>query len=140
MKRRTLILTAATLGLGALAATATLAHGPGFGEGMGYMQGQMGQMGGMQGQMGGQGRGHGHGYGTPEDCPYNQSLDKPLTADDVRASLEQRLQRQGNERLKVGKVEDKDDKTIIAEIVTVDDSLVQRIEVDKATGRHLQAK
>lgn len=137
MKRRTLILTAATLGLGALAATATLAHGPGYGEGMGNMQGQMGN---MQGKMGGQGQMHGHGYGSPEDCPFNQGLDKPLTADDVRTSLEQRLQRQGNDRLKVGKVEDKDDKTIIAEIVTVDDSLVERIEIDKATGRQLRAK
>lgn len=145
MKRRTLILTAATLGLGALAATATLAQGPGYGNGMGHMQGQMGQgqmgqgqMGGMQGQMGG--HGHGHGYGSPEDCPFNKELDKPLTADDVRTSLEQRLQRQGNDRLKVGKVEDKDDKTILAEIVTVDDSLVERIEIDKATGRQLRAK
>ena len=86
------------------------------------------------------GRGHGHGYGSPEDCPFNKELDKPLTADDVRTSLEQRLQRQGNDRLKVGKVEDKDDKTILAEIVTVDDSLVERIEIDKATGRQLRAK
>lgn len=80
-------------------------------------------------------QGRGYGPGADGDCQYGQTLDKPLTVDDVRTNLEQHLQRQGNDRLKVGKVEDKDDKTIVAEIVTVDDSLVRRIEIDKATGR-----
>ena len=152
MKRRTFILTAATLGIGALAATAALAHGPGYGrympgqggymqQGQGPMQGQ-GMMQGGQGMMqGGPGMMQGHGYGpgagfNADDCLRNQALDKPLTVEDARATLEKRLEWQGNDRLKVGKVEDKDDKTIIAEIVTVDDSLVRRIEIDKATGRH----
>ena len=142
MKRRTFILTAATLGLGTLvAAGAALANGPGF------MQGQMGNMqghGNMQGQgfMQGNMQGGGFGPGADGDCPNNQAqtLDKPLTVDDVRANLEQNLERKGNDRLKVGKVEDKDDKTISAEIVTVDDSLVRRIEIDKATGRHTPIK
>ena len=149
MKRRTFIITAATLGLGALVATgAALANGPGFmqGQGMqgnmqgqGYMHGQGG--GNMQGQgMQGNMQGHGFGPGADGDCQYNQTLDKPLTVDDVRANLEQNLERKGNDRLKVGKVEDKDDKTITAEIVTVDDSLVRRIEIDKATGRHTPIK
>lgn len=139
MKRRTFILTAATLGLGALAATATLAHGTGYGGGQGYMHGQ------GNSYMGhGMGRGMGHGMGQGmmygnaqgDDCSANQVLDKPLTIDRVKADLEKRLQQHGNDRLKVGKVIDKDDKTIVAEIVTVDDSLVRTIEIDKATGRH----
>jgi len=89
-----------------------MGHGPGYGHGYGP--------------------GYGQGYG---DCYAGQPLDKPLSVEDARSNLEQRLQKQGNDRLKVGKVEDKDDKTIIAEIVTVDGSLVEKIEIDKATGR-----
>jgi len=137
MKRRTFILTAATLGLGALVATATLAHGPGSGGGQGYMHGQGN---GYMGQGMGMGMGHGHGmkHGNyqGDDCLTNQTLDKPLTIDDARANLEKHLQARGNDRLKVGKVTNKDDKTIVAEIVTVDDSLVRTIEIDKATGRY----
>lgn len=152
MKRRTFILTAATLALGAMAATTTLAHGPGYGDGTGgpgAMQGQGQGMGQGQGQGMGQGMGqgvgqggmHGHGYGAGKDgCLQNQPLDKPLTVDDVRAQLEQHLAQRGNDRLKVGAVTDKDENTITAEIVTVDDSLVRRIDVDKATGRHTPVK
>ena len=140
MKRRTFIITAATLGLGALVATgAALANGPGFMQGQG-MQGNMQGQGYMHGQGGSNMQGRGFGPGADGDCQYNQTLDKPLTVDDVRANLEQNLERKGNDRLKVGKVEDKDDKTITAEIVTVDDSLVRRIEIDKATGRHTPIK
>lgn len=137
MKRTTLMLTAATLAIAALTATATLAHGPGAGQGQGPGQGQgqgyMQEQGPMKGQGMMQGKGYGPGSG---DCLATQALDKPLTVDDVRANLEQHLQGRGNDRLKVGTVEDKDDKTIAAEIVTNDDSLVRRIEIDKATGRH----
>ena len=156
MKRRTFILTAATLAAGALAATTALAQGPGSGtgpapmDGTGYMHGQgMGQGMGPQGQGMGQGQGyhgHGHGHGGQgygpgkEGCQQNQALDKPLTVEDARANLEQHLQQRGNDRLKVGKVEDKDENTITAEIVTVDDSLVRRIEIDKATGRHVHVQ
>lgn len=134
MKRRTFILTAATLGLGALAATATLAHGTGSGGGQGYMHGQGN---GYMGQGMGNSMGHGmmHGNAQGDDCLTNQTLDKPLTIDGARANLEKHLQARGNDRLKVGKVIDKDDKTIVAEIVTIDDSLVRTIEINKATGR-----
>jgi len=144
MKRNTLIIAtlATVVGLGALGATATLAgpggFGPGYGPGYGMMQNGQGMGPGMM-----QGRGHGHGfmqskgYG-PQNCPNNQAqaLATPLTIDDVRANLEQRLQWRGNDRLKVGTVVDKDDTTITAEIVTVDDSLVRKVEIDKTTGRH----
>ncbi len=58
-----------------------------------------------------------------------------ISTDDVRHYLEHRLERQGYTRLKVGPVEEKDDDTITAEIQTVDDSLVQRLEVDRHSGR-----
>ena len=63
-------------------------------------------------------------------------VDKELSVEDVTKILEGRLAWRGNDRLKVGKVEEKDEKTIIAEIVTVDDSLVKRLEFDRRTGRH----
>ena len=58
-----------------------------------------------------------------------------LTAEDVRHFLEHRLEMHGNDRLKVGEVEEVDDDTITAEVVTVDDSLVERFEVDRHSGR-----
>jgi hypothetical protein len=60
--------------------------------------------------------------------------DLDLSADDVRARLERNLAWHGNKRLKVGEVKEADDDTIIAEIVTIDGSLVQRFAVDRHTG------
>ena len=57
-----------------------------------------------------------------------------LSTDDVRKFLERHLAVLGNERLKVGNVEAMDDDTITAEVVTVDDSLVESFEVDRHTG------
>lgn len=58
-----------------------------------------------------------------------------LTADDVRHFLEHRLDMHGNKRLKVGEVKEADGDTIVAEITTVDGSLVERLEVDRHSGR-----
>jgi hypothetical protein len=57
-----------------------------------------------------------------------------LTTDDVRYFFRRWLEREGNPRLKLGKVEQTDEDTIVAEIVTVDDSLVQRFKVDRHSG------
>ncbi len=56
-----------------------------------------------------------------------------LTADDVRGYLTFRLEQLKSKRLKVGdtKVED---GAVTADIVTVDNSLVQRLKVDRHTG------
>ena len=59
---------------------------------------------------------------------------KHLSTDDVRHFLEHRLDGQGYKRLKVGTVEAKDNGTVVAEIVTAEGSLVQRLEVDQHTG------
>lgn len=56
-----------------------------------------------------------------------------LSVDDVRYYLEWRLKQIGNKRLKVGEVR-ADNGNITADISTVDDSLVQRLKVDRRTG------
>ncbi len=74
-------------------------------------------------------RGGGHGFGRPI---------RPMThlsVEDVRHALEHRLERRGNKRLKLGDVKTTDDDTIVADIVTLDDSLVRRLAVDRHTGR-----
>jgi hypothetical protein len=57
-----------------------------------------------------------------------------LSADDVRAYLARALTNQGFDRLKVGAVEEVDDNTITAEIVTADNSLAHRLKIDRHTG------
>ncbi len=92
-------------------------------------QGQMPMMG--QGQMPMMGRGMmGQGMGPGMMRP----LAKDLSASDVQHMMEHRLAWQGNPNLKVGKVEEKDDHTVVAEIVTKEGSLVQRLEVDRHRG------
>lgn len=56
-----------------------------------------------------------------------------LSIEDVRGYLALRLERLSNKRLKLGELKS-DDKTITADIVTVDNSLVQRLKVDRHTG------
>ncbi len=100
-------------------------------------QGQMPMMGhGMMPMMGhgmmGQGMG-GQGKMAPGMGPWVVPI-KHLSTDEVRHFLEHRLAVQGYKRLKVGSVEDQDNGTISAEIVSVEGSLVQRLEVDRHTG------
>jgi len=149
MKTKTLIITAvvaiASLGaLGAYAHSPYGYHGGGYGMGPGMGQGM------------GQGMGPGMGYGMNQGmgrgmtnnnmgwqgCPNGQvqALAQPLTVDDVRTNMEQHLKLRGNDRLKVGQVTELDDKTIVAEIVTVDDSLVKKVQIDKATGRRIRTQ
>ncbi len=83
---------------------------------------------------GGQGMtGPGFGKGPGLDNQVVPSQD--LTADDVRQFLEHRLEMHANKRLKVGEVKKADDDKIVADITTVDGSLVQRLEVDRHTGQ-----
>lgn len=56
-----------------------------------------------------------------------------LSVDDVRGYLSLQLKRLDNKRLKIGDVKS-DDGAITADIVTVDNSLVQRLKVDRHTG------
>jgi hypothetical protein len=106
----------------------------GYGMGPGMMgQGMMGQgMGpGMMGYGAGPGMmSQGAGTGMMGGGPAAASL----SIDDVKSNIDRWLSWQGNPRLKAGKVAEKDKYTITAEIVTVDDSLVQKLEVDRRTG------
>ena len=63
----------------------------------------------------------------------NKELD--LTQKEVQTLMEARMIMRGNDRLKVGKIAKKDDSTYLVDIVTVDDSLVRQVEIDKDTGR-----
>lgn len=56
-----------------------------------------------------------------------------LSIDDVRGYLDMQLNRLNNKRLKIGDVKS-DDATITADIITVDNSLVQRLKIDRHTG------
>ncbi|HEX9771194.1 MAG TPA: hypothetical protein VGA50_18620 [Kiloniellales bacterium] len=57
-----------------------------------------------------------------------------LDADSVRAMIENRLAWDGNPRLKVGEVRESEAGTIVADIVTTEGALVDRLEVDPRTG------
>ena len=56
-----------------------------------------------------------------------------LSVDDVRGYLTAQLDHLGNKRLKIGDIK-ADGGSITAEIVTADNSLVQRMKVDRSTG------
>jgi len=143
MKRSLIALaTVATLGLTALGATVTLADSadgparPGWGPGM---MGGNGPGAGVMGMMmgGGMGPAMMGAAGTDVPCPGLTAANanaEPLSIDDARKAVEQRLTWMGNDRLKVGKVEAKGDSTYTAEIVTVDNSLVHTLEIDRKTG------
>lgn len=97
--------------------------------------GKRGERGGrhMGRHMGREGRGGGFGGLAMALGPQNRELD--LTVEQARTLAESRLILSGNDRLKVGSVEAIDDETIAVEILTVDDSLVVRREIDRDTGR-----
>jgi hypothetical protein len=117
---------AALAGTALLAATAGVAFAVGPGHGYGPC-GAAFEDGIGAGPMGRMGR-HGGWGGGP-------AIDRQLTADDARAIVAGRLAMSGNKRLKVGEVKEKDAATVTAEIVTVDNSLVRRVEIDRKTGR-----
>ena len=77
------------------------------------------------GMMHGRGMGPALLYGPPAEG---------ITVERARAMVEGVLAWHGNPRLKLGTVEEQNDDTIVAEILTVDDSLVQRLAIDRATG------
>ena len=56
-----------------------------------------------------------------------------LSVEDVRSYLDAQLEHLNNKRLKVGDVK-ANDGTITADIVTVDNSLVQRLKISPRTG------
>lgn len=113
--------------------------GYGMGQGMGPgMHGMMHNM--MHGGGMGYGPGMGMGYGGMPCGQQAAAAGEDLGPDDVKARMERWLAMQGNDRLKLGKIEAVDDDTITVEIVTVDDSLVQKLAVDRHNGWTRPAK
>jgi hypothetical protein len=106
--------------------------GRGYGYGMGYgMRGGRGYGYGMGPGM----MGPGYGYGTPsEPYPYaGQQPQKPLDKVQAKAMVENYLKSTGNPNLKLGDIKD-DGQYFEADIVTKDNSLVDKLLVDKDTG------
>jgi len=120
--------------------------GPGYGYGYGMGPGMMGGGYGMgPGMMGGYGygmgpgmMGPGYGYGPqqygPQYRPPYQQPQKPLDQDQAKQEVENYLSALRNPNLKVGKVEEKGGNYQV-DIETKDGSLVDKMLVDKDTGR-----
>lgn len=108
--------------------TPRLAHADIQNQAQGMSSGMM--MGGGMGHL----KGGGHGSGMMGHDTGHCGAEKDLSAEDVRKIIEGRLAWNGNKRLKVGEVTKKDDDTYLVDIVTVDDSLVERLEMDRKTG------
>ena len=117
-------------------------HGYGMVPGSGYHMGP-GMMGHGHHMAPGQSMGPhmmGPGYGMMPGYGMRSALPKDLSSDEVRHMLGHRLALQDNPNIKLGKVEEKDADTIVAEIVTKDGSLVDRFEVDRHTGQMRRPK
>ncbi len=104
-----------------------------MGQGMmggGMMEGMpMGpMMRGGHGHMGGHALGPGALYGMPDGAPTE------MTPARVEAFLSHLLERHGNPRLEIGEIIEAEDGSIVAEIVTVDGSLVQRLSFNRYPG------
>lgn len=102
---------------------------------MGYPGGWWGAM--SPGMMRGYGSGYGFGaIGAGGFSPgWNAGrTDLNLSADDVKSYFERSIAWQGNPRLKVGDVKEQDAGTIVADIVTKDNSLVERFIVNRHNG------
>jgi hypothetical protein len=104
-------------------------YGPGGGPGFNCPWADGGGPGWMHG-----GRGYGPGWMRSGPGRFGSSDDLKLTTDNVKTQLDRWLTRRGNPRLKVGDVKEKDADTIVADIVTKDNSLVQRFNVNRHTG------
>ncbi len=83
-------------------------------------------------------RGYGPGWTRPRWNATDAALN--LSTDDVKRYLDRWLAWQGNPRLKVGDVKEKDTDTIVADIVTKDNSLVQRFVVNRRNGYFLPSE
>ncbi|MFB3925028.1 MAG: hypothetical protein ACE14T_03160 [Syntrophales bacterium] len=97
--------------------------GPGYGRGYGMGPGMMGP-----GYGGGYGMGPGYGYG-----PQYRQPSKPLEEKDAKVEVEDYLKATRNPNLKMGSVTDKG-SAFEVEILTKDNSIVDKVLVDKNTG------
>jgi len=108
---------------------------PQSGQGGGYGMGN--------GMMGGRGNGYGmgpgmmgsgQGYGPSQQYPYaQQQPQKPIDKDQAKSMVENYLKSTGNPNLKLGDIKDAG-QNFEADVVTKDNSLADKILVDKNTG------
>jgi hypothetical protein len=104
---------------------------------MAYPGGWWGMMG--PGMMRGYGPGYGFGIvgGSPGAFSPGWNASQTglnLSTDDVKSYFERSIAWQGNSRLKVGDVKEKDADAIAADIITKDNSLVERFIVNRHNG------
>ena len=120
-------------------------YGPGYrmrGWGGGYGPGMMRGYGPGPGMMQGYGPGYGRGpavqgnQSADQNANQNAAPDLKLSVDDVKTRVEGWLNTRGNPRIKVGDVKEKDADTITADIVTKDNSLVERFIINRHTGAY----
>jgi hypothetical protein len=107
--------------------------GGGYGPGMmgGYCPGYD-RRGDAQNNQSAQGNENAQGNQSAQGNQNSQTLN--LSTDDVKARMERWLTWRGNPRLKVGEVKEKDADSITADVVTKDNSLVERFIFDRHTG------
>src|SRR3990170_651289 len=131
---------AAILAAGTLAYAQGFGYGRGNGPGYGMMRGAMMGGGMMGGNWGAGSRGFGGpGTGYAGDHPCWQATSatatgQPLTKEQAATLVQNRLTRHGNPNLKVGNVTEKDGLFEV-EIVTKDNSLVEKAQINKQTAR-----
>lgn len=91
------------------------------------------------GMMRGYGTGYGFGIVGGGPAVFNRGWNASetglnLSTDDVKSYFERAIAWQGNPRLKVGEVKEKDADAIVADIVTKDNSLAERFIVNRHSG------
>jgi len=139
MMKKTVLISAIALVTGltlyVIEARARMGGGHGMGTGMmgrGGYEGWDSQRWGHGIGPGMMGRGYGQQY-EPRDEPRYQQPQISLGEKDARAILEDYLSSMRNPNLKLGEIKDRGD-AFEAEILTQDNSLVDRVLVDKNTG------
>jgi len=118
-------------------------QGYGYGMGPGMMGGRGYGYGMGPGMMGGRGYGYGmgpgmmgpgYGYGPNQQYPYaQQQPQKPIDKDQAKSIVENYLKSTGNPNLKLGDIKD-EGQNFEADVVTKDNSLADKILIDKSTG------
>ena len=118
-------------------------QGYGYGMGSGMMGGRGYGYGMGPGMMGGQGYGYGmgqgmmgpgYGYGPNQQYPYaQQQPQKPIEKEQAKSMVENYLKSTGNPNLKLGDIKD-EGQNFLADVVTKDNSLADKILIDKNTG------
>lgn len=104
-------------------------QGYGYGMGPGMMGGRGYGYGMGPGMMG-----PGYGYGPNQQYPYaQQQPQKPVDKDQAKSMVENYLRSTGNPNLKLGDIKD-EGQNFEADVVTKDNSLADKILIDKNTG------